>query len=129
MSPCRRPRAAGPLRGRRGVGLERALGLRPTPGAARAVAAVAPALAAVSAERIRDELIALLALPETARALRRADRLGLLAVVLPEVEPMRTTPQPAPHRFSVLEHSLRAVAAADLVVARSERLEPFGDEL
>ncbi|OLE38790.1 MAG: hypothetical protein AUG00_04395 [Candidatus Rokubacteria bacterium 13_1_20CM_2_70_7] len=29
----------------------------------------------------------------------------------------------------MLEHSLRAVAAADLVVARSERLGPFGDEL
>lgn len=127
--PSRGALADDPLRALRGVRLELALGLRLTPGAARAVAAVAPALAAVSAERIRDELIALLALPETARALRRADRLGLLAVVLPEVEPMRTTPQPAPHRFSVLEHSLRAVAAADLVVARSERLEPFGDEL
>ncbi|HEV8640367.1 MAG TPA: HD domain-containing protein [Methylomirabilota bacterium] len=118
-----------PLRALRSVRLELALGLRLTPGAARAVVAVAPALAGVSAERIRDELIALLALPETARALRRADRLGLLPVVLPEVEPMRSTPQPAPHRFSVLEHSLRAVAAADLVVAGSERLEPFGDEL
>ncbi|OLC35430.1 MAG: hypothetical protein AUH81_10335 [Candidatus Rokubacteria bacterium 13_1_40CM_4_69_5] len=116
--PSRGALADDPLRALRGVRLELALGLRLTPGAARAVAAVAPALAAVSAERIRDELIALLALPETARALRRADRL-----------PMRTTPQPAPHRFSVLEHSLRAVAAADLVVARSERLEPFGDEL
>lgn len=120
---------ADPLRALRGVRLELALGLRLTPGAARAITAAAPSLASVSAERIRDEVVALLGLPQTARALRRADRLGLLAVILPEVEPMRATTQPAPHRFSVLEHSLRAVAAADLVVARTERLEPFGDEL
>jgi len=78
---------------------------------------------------VRDELVQLLALRDTARALRRADRLGLLAVVLPEVEPMRATPQPEPHRFTVLEHSLRTVAGADLVVARTAALAPLGEEL
>src|SRR2546425_675470 len=105
--PSRGALADDPLRALRGVRLELALGLRLTPGAARAVAAVAPALAAVSAERIRDELIALLALPETARALRRADRLGPLAGGLPEGErtagpppaaPPRVPPAPAPAR-------------------------------
>ena len=57
------------------------------------------------------------------------DALGLLAVVLPEVEPMRATTQPAPHRFPVLEHSLRALAAADRLLARLSALAPFGDEL
>jgi putative nucleotidyltransferase with HDIG domain len=83
----------------------------------------------VAAERVRDELLGLLALPDTMRALRRADRLRLLGAVLPEVEPMRVTQQPAPHRFRVLEHSLRAVAGADFVVARPQALVPFGEEL
>lgn len=133
---ARRLRPAGPgtiaddpLRALRGVRLEAGLGFRLTSAAARAVAAAAPALAGVSAERVRDEILALLALPATARALRRADRLGLLAAVLPDVEPMRSTRQPPPHRFPVLEHSMRAVAGADRVVARPLALAPFGEEL
>ncbi len=121
--------AEDPVRALRGVRLEAALGFRLTRAAARAAAAVAPWLAAVSAERVRDELLALLRLPDTARALRRADRLGLLRAVLPEVEAMRATRQPPPHRFTVLEHSLRAVAGCDVIVARTPRLVPLGEEL
>src|SRR5207244_4299837 len=107
-----------PLRALRGVRLEAALGFRLTRGTVAAIRAVAPALAAVAAERVRDELLLMLALPDTARAFRRMDTLGLLGVLLPEVEPMRATAQPAPHRFPVLEHSLRALASADRVLAR-----------
>jgi putative nucleotidyltransferase with HDIG domain len=118
-----------PLRALRGVRLEAALGLRLTAPTARAIAAGAARLATAAPERIRDELQILLGLPATAPALRRADRLGLLAVLLPEAPAMRATGQPLPHRFDVLEHSLRAVAGADLVVARPLALEPFGDEI
>jgi poly(A) polymerase len=118
-----------PVRTLRGVRLEATLGFRLTPATARAIAGAAPGLARVTPERVRDELVGLLTLAETARALRRADRLGLLAVILPEVEPMRDTEQPPPHRFPVLEHSVRAVAAADMVVARPRVLTPFGEEL
>src|SRR5207248_1383329 len=129
-----RPAGAGvlhddPLRALRGVRLEATLGLRLTPAAARAARQAAPGLARVSPERVRDELLGLLALPETARALRRADALGLLGVVLPEVEAMRVTKQPAPHRFDVLEHSLRAVAGCDRLLARLDALAPYGEEL
>jgi putative nucleotidyltransferase with HDIG domain len=37
--------------------------------------------------------------------------------------------QPAPHRFDVLEHSLRAVEAADRLLPRLGRLTPFGEGL
>jgi putative nucleotidyltransferase with HDIG domain len=127
--PDRRVLDDDPLRGLRGVRLEWTLGLRLTPASARAIKAAAPRLAGVAVERVRDELRELLALPHSARALRRADALGVLAVVLPEIEPMRATAQPAPHRFPVLEHSLRAVAGADQVVARPSDLSPFGEEL
>src|SRR5438045_3404760 len=67
--------------------------------------------------------------PSLARALRGADALGLLGVGLPEVEAMRVTKQPAPHRFDVLEHSLRAVAGCDRLLARLDALAPYGEEL
>jgi poly(A) polymerase len=118
-----------PLRALRGVRLEAELGFRLTPTAARAIRVVAPALARVSAERIRDELLSMLALPRTERALRRLDAVGVLGVVFPEIEAMRVTSQPAPHRFTVLEHSLRAVGGADRVLAHLAALAPFGEEL
>lgn len=118
-----------PLRALRAVRLEAQLGLRLTPAAAGEVRAVAADLRAVAPERVRDELLAVLALPQAGRALRRADALALLAVVLPEVEPMRATAQPAPHRFDVLEHSLRAVGGCDRLLPRLAALDPVGDEL
>jgi poly(A) polymerase len=121
--------AEDPLRTLRAVRLEAALGFRLTPSAARAVRAAAPGLAGVAAERVGDELAILLRLPGTGRALRRADTLGLLAMLLPEVGPMRAAAQPLPHRFNVLEHSLRAVEACDRLLPRLEALAPFGEEL
>jgi putative nucleotidyltransferase with HDIG domain len=118
-----------PLRALRAVRLEATLGMRLTSAAARLVRAAAPALASVSVERVQDELTILLDLPTTGRALRRADALGLLGVILPEIEPMRTAAQPAPHRFDVLEHSLRAVEGCDRLLPRLSTLAPFGDEL
>src|SRR5437867_553252 len=133
---ARRLRPAGPgvldddpLRALRAVRLEATLGLRLTAPAARAVRRAAPGLERVSPERVRDGLLIRLPLPDTARALRRADALGLLAVVVPEIEAMRVTAQPAPHRFDVLEHSLRAVAGCDRLLARLDALAPYGEEL
>jgi putative nucleotidyltransferase with HDIG domain len=118
-----------PLRVLRGVRLESTLGLRLTPAALRAFRAAAPRLAGVSAERVRDEILLMLRAPSTAAALRRLDAVGALAIVLPEVEPMRATAQPAPHRFPVLEHSLRAVSGADGLLRRMPALAGFGEDL
>jgi putative nucleotidyltransferase with HDIG domain len=118
-----------PIRALRGVRLAVSLGFRLTGATRAAIRRAAPAVATVSAERVRDEVLALLAAPMTASALRIADRLGVLSAVFPEIEPMRATPQPEPHRFDVLEHSLRAVAACDRLLARLPALAPFGAEL
>ena len=118
-----------PLRVLRGVRLEAALGLRLTADAVRASRAAAPRLVDVAAERVRDEIIQMLAASSTTDALRRLDGLGALAVIFPEVGPMRQATQPAPHRFDVLEHSLRAVGGADRLVARMPGLEGHGPEL
>lgn len=127
--PAPRVLAEDPLRALRGVRLEATLGLTLTPAAARAIRGVAPGLAGVAAERVRDELLLVLGLANGARALRRLERLGLLDAIVPEVGPMRTTFQPPPHRFTVLEHSLRAVDAADALLRRLDALGPVADEL
>jgi len=105
------------------------MGLRLHAATRRAITAAASQLASVAAERVRDELLLVLGAPHTARALRRADALGLLPVIMPETKAMRATAQPKPHRFPVLEHSLRAVAGADRVVTRPGDLAPFGEEI
>ena len=95
-------------------------------GAARRAA---PGLSRASAERGRDEILAILAGRASAAGLRLLDGWGALEVLLPEGEAMKGTTQPEPHRFDVWEHSLRAVEAADVVVSRVSELEPWGAAL
>src|SRR2546426_404356 len=65
----------------------------------------------------------------SAAVLRRAQHLGVLAPVIPETVAMRGVSQPKPHRFDVLEHSLRAVSGADRLAAAIRRLAPWGETL
>ena len=118
-----------PLRALRGVRLESLLGFRLDRAAQRSIRAAAASVSNVSAERVRDEVIAMLALSRTGRTFRRLDALSLLSVILPEVDAMRATAQPAPHRFDVLEHSLRAVEGVDRLGDSMAALAPFGDDL
>ena len=99
------------------------------PGVERAARAAAPSLRESSAERVRDEVVALVNGAAAGRGFRLLDRLGVMDVVVPESAAMRSTPQPAPHRFDVWEHSLRAVEAMDEIAARLDRLAPWADEL
>ena len=119
-----------PVRILRGVRLGLRPGWRLDPGVAEASrAAAAPALAAVAGERVRDELVAILAGAGAGAGLRRLDAVGAMAVLVPESLAMRATPQPLPHHFDVWEHSLRTVDAADVLVARAAALEPGGEAL
>ncbi len=70
------------------------LGFAIEPATASAVRAMAPAIAAVSAERIREELKRILLAPGRDGGLERLRDLGLLAVILPEVDALAGVPQP-----------------------------------
>jgi putative nucleotidyltransferase with HDIG domain len=115
------------VRALRGIRLEALLRFRLDAGAARAIRRDAAALGRVAAERVAQEIVAILRLAGSASVVRRAEGLGVLAAVIPETVAMRGVTQPAPHRFDVLEHSLRALMAADRLVARIGALEPWGD--
>ncbi|HYF61302.1 MAG TPA: HD domain-containing protein [Herpetosiphonaceae bacterium] len=74
-------------------------------------------IAGVSAERVRDELLALLATRAAAPWLRYLDRAGLLLAIIPELAAARDANQPGKHFFQVWEHLLEAVCAAEWIVA------------
>jgi tRNA nucleotidyltransferase/poly(A) polymerase len=79
-----------------------------------------PALSCVAGERIRDELARLLALSEATPHLRHLDDLGLLTVILPELEPLRGLAQPSPHHLDVLAHSLETVRSLEEILRALE---------
>ncbi len=76
----------------------------------------ASGIGAVSAERIRDELLRMLTGPRPDQALRLLHRSGLLAEVLPEVAALEGVAQPPDlhPEGDVLEHTVRALAALEV---------------
>jgi len=90
----------------------------------------------VSAERVRDELFALFALPVAAEGIDELDALELLDVILPELAAAKGVVQPREHRWDVFRHSVETVRAAgrllDVATRRSDPVlsrVPWRDEL
>jgi tRNA nucleotidyltransferase/poly(A) polymerase len=88
------------------------------------VPAAVNGLGRVSAERLRDEMLRLLALPQPQLALRQLHTWHVLDEVLPEVTALCGLDQPRPHVYDAYEHSLAALAWA----ARLDRLLREEDE-
>jgi tRNA nucleotidyltransferase/poly(A) polymerase len=118
-----------PLRALRAARLSVEPGWTLDPDVPRAARSAAASLRTASAERGRDELIALVNGRAAGPGFRRLDEFGVVEVVLPESAAMRTARQSAPHRFDVWEHSLRAVEAMDAIAQGFEHLGPWGDAL
>ena len=73
-----------------------------------AIRELAPKLTLLSAERVRNELTAMLCGPEPDRAFRLLSECGILAVVLPEIEAMHGVEQPVQFHpeGDVFEHTM-----------------------
>ncbi len=74
-------------------------------------------LPTVAAERIHDELYAILEPQGAVSQLHLLDSLGLLTMLIPEFAPAREMPQPHPHYWDVLEHSIETVGALERIAA------------
>jgi tRNA nucleotidyltransferase/poly(A) polymerase len=98
-----------PVRALRAIRQSVQFGLRLEADTRADVRAARSSLAQASPERLRDEVFKLLALPRPAAALRVADRLGLLEVVLPEMTPLHGLPQSPTHQRDGWEHTLAVV--------------------
>lgn len=87
-------------------------GLAIDPATEAAIRELAPTVATVSAERIRDELLRVLTDAAPSGALRRLERWGILSLILPELAALRGVPQDKAVPGDALDHSLAAVDAA-----------------
>jgi poly(A) polymerase len=74
----------------------------------------------VPGERVREELLRLLALPRAAYYLRYLDKLGLLLALIPELAEGKGVEQPTAHFWDVFEHSLQTVAAVEFLIRESD---------
>jgi len=82
------------------------------------VRAHAARIAEAASERVEAELHLIFKTPRAGAAVRRMDELGLLAPLLPELEPLRGLRQPPKHHdHDAFEHTLRALEAADVLAA------------
>ena len=98
-----------PLRVLRGVRMLFAFRLQPAPGLEDLARDALSGLAAVSAERQRDELCRLLALPEPHQVLTYVGAWGALPFLLPELVALQGVEQSRPHIYDAYEHTLVAL--------------------
>lgn len=87
-----------------------------------AIIELAPSAASVSGERLRDELLRMLADPVPSRAIGWLEELGLLGVILPELAALRGIAQHKRVAGDALDHTLRAVDAAPIDAPADLRL-------
>lgn len=79
----------------------------------------AACLDAAAGERLREELLRILAAP-SARAWQYLDETGLITALCPEMADGRGIIQPPEHSFDVYRHSLETVGALDYILRRGE---------
>jgi len=72
----------------------------------------------VAGERIREELLRLLAISQAAQLLPYLDELGLVTAVIPELAQEKGVTQPKEHFWDVFDHSIKTVAAVDFLLGQ-----------
>jgi putative nucleotidyltransferase with HDIG domain len=118
-----------PLRTLRAVRLKAELGLTLEPETAEWIRRDAPLLPRAAPERIRDELVRILAAPGAAQHVVMLDELALLAQVLPELKALQGVGQTHPHQWDVGRHTIMTVEAAEAVVRCLEGGQADGGDL
>ncbi|MEG3594605.1 MAG: HD domain-containing protein [Chloroflexota bacterium] len=71
----------------------------------------------VSIERVRDELLKIISSPNIASSLYKLDSLGLLSVIIPELENCKGVEQPGEHVYDVFKHSLETPGMLELILS------------
>lgn len=105
-----------PARLMRAVRLEAELGFSMDTVTEELVKRDAALISGIAGERVREELLRLLALPGAGARLARLDELGLLTRLFPELEEMRGVEQPKEHHWDVFNHSLKTIEAVEYLL-------------
>ncbi len=106
-----------PIRILRGIRQSIQFGMRLDPDTLQDMKVNAERLHEPSPERIRDELVKLLSLPKPTAALRVADNLGVLQVILPELSAQHDLQQAHPHIHDVWNHTLAVMDALNHIAS------------
>jgi poly(A) polymerase len=73
-------------------------------------------IADVAGERLREELVRLLAVANPESFLFHLDELGLITALFPELTKTKGVEQPREHSWNVFDHSLQTVIAVDFIL-------------
>jgi poly(A) polymerase len=111
-----------PLRMLRAARFTATLGVHPTPELVAAIRSQRSRLKIVSAERIRDELMKMMAAPQPSKGLHLASEAGLADLFLPELPALRLEQDPIHRHKDVYRHTL---AVVDKIAASDP--DPGGD--
>jgi poly(A) polymerase len=76
-------------------------------------------ISGVAGERVREELLRLLALKNAGLRLFYLDKLGLLTGLVPELIQAKGVEQPKEHNWDVFDHSLQTIGALEFVLRES----------
>jgi poly(A) polymerase len=109
-----------PLRLLRAVRLAAELYFRIEEGTGAQIHRNARLITAIAGERVREELLRLLAVPGSGHFVKYLNELGLLMAVLPELAVTEGIEQPAEHFWDVLDHSLETVVAVDFLLRQGD---------
>ena len=74
----------------------------------------------VSCERIRDELFKIFSVPYSYKYISALDNIGILSLVIPQIELMRNLKQGSYHHLDVWGHSLETLRQYELLIAGIE---------
>ena len=107
----------------RAARLETQLGFRLSPDTEALVRGQADMVGLVSGERIRDELLSILAEPGATTSLRRLDDLGLLSAALPEQDESRGVTQPKEHHWDVFRHAIETPGQVEALFESEPRTD------
>jgi len=86
-------------------------------------------LCGVSAERIRDELFKIFDRPDAFTHLVKLDELGILKIIIPEIEVMRGVSQGPYHHLDVWKHTLETIKQLESVLQETRKNKDIQDYL
>jgi poly(A) polymerase len=122
----------------RGVRLAAELGFKIEPGTESLIRKDCRMAKLVPGERLREELVRILALPGSGEMVRYLDKLGLLTEIIPELKEMKGAEQPKEHYWDVFDHSVETMAAAEFLLREAGwkygkedllRVTPWSEEI
>ena len=104
----------------RAVRLAAELGFKIEPGTESLIRQNCQMVRLVPGERLREELLRLLALPDSVALVRYLDEVGLLTEIIPELAALKGVEQPKEHFWNVFDHSVETVATMEFLLRESQ---------